>query len=99
MAADVYHIVDAAHYPVVSVLVAACAVARKIIPWGLGPRRFLVPIVVAPDRPQHRRPWMLDNPITAFADTDRFAALSNDIDKNNRQRTVSSARPRGPCTA
>ena len=60
---------------IIAVLVASCAVSRKIEARDLGPVRLFVSLVVAPDRPQHRRPRMRRDEIAALVRADRLRLL------------------------
>src|ERR1044072_761663 len=91
MTADVDDIVDAAHDPKVTVLVAPGAVAGKIDIFNLRPVLFPVSFVVAPDRAQHRGPGTLDYQIAAFVRAHRFAVARHHVDFNSREGLSRSA--------
>ena len=61
VAGDVHHVVDAAEEPEVAVEVLLRAVAREVHPREPAPVRLLVPLRVAVDAAQHRRPRPLED--------------------------------------
>src|SRR5687767_924841 len=71
VAGDVENVIDASEDPEVAIVVALRPIAGEVEIWATGPLGEIslhVPLVVAPDRPQHRRPWAREREQTA---TDR----------------------------
>ena len=84
---DVQHVVDAAHDPVISILVAARGVPGNIeaiaefLPVGSE-----ITLVVPPDRPQHRGPGPLDHEVAAGVGRFHGAPLViDDVGEYSRQ--------------
>ena len=75
MAGDVEHVVDAAHDPVVAVLVAPGAVAGEVDARDVAPVLGLVAVVVAVEGAEHRRPGLLDDQEPALVGSHRLAVL------------------------
>src|SRR5262245_51287019 len=67
MPAHVYHIVDSAHDPEISVLILSCAVSRKINIQEFGEVLLLESLRIFEDASQHPGPGFIDNKKTAFA--------------------------------
>src|SRR5262245_21126102 len=61
VAGHVENIINAANDPVITVFIAARAVAREVIVLEFAPVLLSVARIVAVDRPQHRRPWPANN--------------------------------------
>src|ERR1041385_7734020 len=80
------NIVDAAQYPEITTVVAPRAVAREVNSFDLRPILLFVAFVVAPDRPQHRRPRSLDHEVTACVSADRLAVTRHDVDVDAGER-------------
>ena len=74
VAADIQHIINAAHDPKESVAVAARAIARQIHAWNFSPIRFNVALAVSVNAAQHARPW-LANDKQATGVRGKFVAL------------------------
>src|SRR5688500_15283370 len=70
VSANVNYIVDTPHDPEISVRVAPRAVSGKVNSVNLRPILLFVPLVIAPDCPQHRWPWTLDHEVAALVWTD-----------------------------
>src|SRR5688500_11996742 len=86
MAADVYNIVDASHYPEISIRIPPRTIAGKIDAFNLRPVLLPVSFVVAPDCPQHRRPWLFDHEIATFIWPNCLSITGDDIDVNTWKR-------------
>ena len=56
-AGTIQHVIDPAHDPEVTVLIAVCAVAAAVRVLVLAPVLFLEALVVPPDPAQHAGPW------------------------------------------
>src|SRR5215207_5456803 len=98
MTAYINNIIDPAHYPEITVPIAARAVAREIDPFNLRPVLLLVTLVVSPDGPQHRRPRSLDHQITALMRLDRLAVARHHVSLNAGKRKRAGARLGRSCT-
>src|SRR5688572_33184768 len=72
MTAHTDYIVDAAHYPQITLLITPCAIAGKVNPLDLRPVLLPVPFIVAPDRSQHRGPRPLNHEVAAFVCPNRL---------------------------
>src|SRR5690242_1979559 len=97
MAGDINHIIDAAHDPVVTVLVTARSVACEVHSWNLAPILLLVAFGIAVDRPQHRRPWTFDHQKTALIRADRVSLAIDDIRNDSGQWPRRGSRFRRNC--
>src|SRR5262245_52916973 len=60
MAADLDHVVDAAHDPVIAVIVLPGVVTRQVVTLELRPILLLVSLVVAPNAAEHAGPRPAD---------------------------------------
>src|SRR2546423_15284787 len=85
MSGDINHIVDAAHDPEVSILIASRAVAGEIHAFDLRPILLSITLVVAIDCAQHPGPWTGDDEIPAFVWSDRLAIAGHHIRFNSRK--------------
>src|SRR3990172_4140755 len=92
MARDVEHVVDPAHDPVVSIVVAAGVVAGEILVRHLAPIDFPVTLVIAPDAAQHAGPGVGDYQPAALVGTHRISLLVDDRRDDSRQRLGTTAR-------
>src|ERR1700752_325012 len=86
MAAYINNIIDAAHYPEITVIVPPCPVSSKVNSVNLRPILLPVAFIVAPDCPQHRRPGPLDNQIAALIGADSFAVAGHDVGFDSGKR-------------
>src|SRR4051794_21072264 len=84
VAGDVQDVVDAAHDPVVPLFVGAGPVAGEIAAGDLAPVLGPVALVVTVDRPEHRRPGLLDNQEATLAVSDWGAVLGHDLGDDAR---------------
>src|ERR1700730_6466258 len=91
MSRTIQHVVDPTDDPKISVLIAARAVASEIIARVFAPILFLVALLVAIDRPQHRRPWATNNYFPADVRADFLSIWIDNrrIDAEKRQRRTS----------
>ena len=83
---DVHDVVDSAQQPQVAVFVLLRTVAREVRTGETGPVRLLVAFRVAPDPPQHSRPWLGEKQEPGFAVADRRAVIVNHFSTDPRQR-------------
>src|SRR2546429_3112663 len=88
MPGHVQHIVDAAHDPVVTVLVLAAAAAGEITLLHFAPVNFLVTLRITPDAAQHARPRFPYDELSAGVARDRLALVIHDFrhDAEKRKR-------------
>src|SRR5688500_19133046 len=86
MTAYINYIVDAAHNPEITVLIASRAVAGEVNTVDLRPVLVAITFVIAPNRPQHRRPGTLNNEVAALVGFDRFAFTGHYIRLNTGER-------------
>src|SRR2546422_6319571 len=91
MAADVDHVVDAAHDPKIAVFISPRAIAGKIDALDLRPVLLLVTLVIAPNRSQHRRPGTCDYQITTLAGAHCLPLASHHVNFNSRKRLCGRA--------
>ena len=92
VAADVHHVVDPAHEPVVSAVVAAAAVAREVHVLETSTSTFARS---ARRRPKCRaacRPRARQHDVSAAAQRHRLAALVDDVGLDSRERIGRAAR-------
>ena len=68
---DIYYIVNAARYPVISIFIAACTVAGEIETGVITEIGLLETFVVAVNRAKHARPRVLDHEVTGARPLDR----------------------------
>ncbi len=92
VAGDEHDVVDPAEQPQVAVLVALRAVAREVEARESRPVRVDVPLVVAPDRPQHARPWVPHDEEATAARRDRRAGVVDHVGGDAWQRSHRGAR-------
>ena len=94
VARNVHHVVDAAQHPDVAVGVDACTVTGEV-PALLGvprPVRLLVPLRIAPDAAQHRRPRLIQHQVARHvlglvgAGHQFLAVFVDDLRRDARQR-------------
>src|SRR5258707_15356098 len=85
---DLHHVVDAAHEPQVSVLVAARAVAREVLPGIAAPVGLAVTLVVLVDAAEHRGPRARQNEIPGSAERYGLPIFVDDVggDAGERER-------------
>ena len=86
MPSHVQHVVDAAHDPVVTVLVLPAAVAGEVTPLHFAPVNFLVPPRITPDAAQHARPGLPYDELSAGVARDRLAFVIHDFWYNTKER-------------
>src|SRR5437764_4996872 len=86
MAADFDHVVNAAHDPVVAVVVLPGVVAREVVPFELRPILLLVTLVVAPNAAEHSGPRLADTEHAAVIALNGLAAVVEDRGHDSRQR-------------
>src|ERR1700741_5149131 len=86
VAADIYHVIDTAHYPIVAVLVAAGAVTGKIKTWYLGPIGLTIALIVAPQGAEHGGPWVACDKVTALVYPHALTRLCDDIEQDPGDR-------------
>ena len=93
MAGDVHHVVDAAEQPEVALLVALRAVAGEVHAREAAPVRLLVPLRVAVDAAEHRRPRPLQHEIAAATERHGLALAVDDVglDAGEREGRASRA--------
>ena len=87
-----HDVVDAAEQPEVAVVVALGAVAREVAVAEAGPVGLLVPLGVAPDAPQHRRPRPGEHQIAAARDLHRLTGVVDDVGGDAREAGTSRSR-------
>src|SRR4029079_7332500 len=75
VAADVDHVVDAAHDPVVAVVVLAGVVASEVVALELRPVLLFVAVVIAPDAAEHAGPGTADAEHAALVRFDGLASF------------------------
>src|SRR5262245_44893640 len=75
MAANVDHVVDAPHDPVIAVIINAAVVARQIVAGDLRPILLHVTLVIAPNAAEHAGPRLGDAEHTALITTDGLQLL------------------------
>src|SRR5579862_6153751 len=92
MAADVHHVVDAAHEPIVAFGVAMSAVAGKITMRKLRPIGLYVTLVVTPDAAQHAGPRTRQHHVAAAAQRHRVAVVADDVRADAGQRFGGASR-------
>ena len=93
VAGDVEHVVDAAHHPVVAVLVSAGTVAGEVVfAVELAEVRFDEPVVVAVQRAEHVRPGLRHHEQAPLIGAERFALLVDDVGHDARQRLGAASR-------
>src|SRR6266851_6210687 len=85
VARNVHHVVDASEQPEVPVLVDESAVAYEVRVLPAAPVGLLVPLGVAVDSAQHRRPGLADHQVAAAAGWDLFTAVVEDGGVNRRE--------------
>src|SRR4051812_11981400 len=90
MAGDVEHVVDTPENPVVAVIVALGAVAGEVqigTPWPFREVGLDVSRVIAPDRAEHRWPWLCEREqTTADLDLFRFDVEQRRLETGKRRR-------------
>jgi hypothetical protein len=86
MTGHVHHVVNSAHNPEITALVASGAVAGKINVRNFRPVLFYIAFVIAPYCAKHRGKRMFNDQITAFVRADRFSGFGNNIEKNSGKR-------------
>src|SRR5437867_12821948 len=85
MSGDINHIVDAAHDPEVSVLIASRAVTGEIHAFDLRPILLAITLIVTIDCAQHAGPRTVNNEIATFAWSDRLAIAGHHVGFNSRK--------------
>ena len=84
---DVHDIVDAAQQPDRALVIPLGTVAREVVLRPARPVGIDVPLVVAPDPAQHRRPRLGEDEVAAAAIADRGAVVVDDSRADTRQRS------------
>src|SRR5690606_11277009 len=92
VAGNVQYIVDAAHNPVVAILVAAGVVPRQVLARHLAPVLLAIPLVVPPDPAQHAGPWTADHQPSPLARRHGLSAAIDDLRHDTRKRLRATAR-------
>src|SRR5215216_2027817 len=91
MTTDLDHIVYTADDPEVAILVALGGVAGGVLARVLGPVLLYIPVGIAIDRAQHRRPGILEDEITFCVIRDRVPLFVHDLcflpEERTRPRT------------
>src|SRR5262245_58088885 len=79
VAGDIYDVVDTAHDPEVTVLIAARTVTGEVNPFDIAPVLLLEAVRVPIDCSHHRRPRTFQDKESAFVGANRFPASIDDI--------------------
>src|SRR6266513_2127651 len=79
IARDLHHVVDPAHEPEVTVLVAARAVAGEVLPGIAAPVRLAVALVILVDPAEHRRPGPRQNEVPGPTSRYRLPVFVDDV--------------------